>query len=87
MTDSNPENATKRHKLNHTDKRLLAAMMEAGIDEQRARELIQRHVYTLSAADMKHMVSEMGTGATQTQAMSEIYQARRIKLARKYLQP
>ncbi|MBL5901698.1 hypothetical protein JBO48_22605, partial [Lelliottia amnigena] len=51
----------------------------------RARELIQRHVYTLTAADMKHMVSLMGAGATQTQAMSEIYQARRIRLARKYL--
>ncbi|ELN2579082.1 hypothetical protein OVA10_23830 [Lelliottia sp. SL45] len=73
------------HKLNKTDRRLLAAMMEAGIIEQRARELIQRHVYTLTAADMKHMVSLMGAGATQTQAMSEIYQARRIRLARKYL--
>ena len=74
-----------RHKLSPTDKRLLAALIDAGINEDEARELIQKHVYNLTLADQRHLVSEISNGVGQSQAYDAIYQARRVRLARKYL--
>ncbi|EGF1737212.1 hypothetical protein IB382_005026 [Escherichia coli] len=42
-------------------------------------------VYTLTLADQRHVVSEISNGVNPTQAYSAVYQARRIRLARKYL--
>ncbi|EJZ9662398.1 hypothetical protein OKA28_005086, partial [Escherichia coli] len=36
-------------------------------------------------ADQRHVVSEISNGVNPTQAYSAVYQARRIRLARKYL--
>ena len=74
-----------RHRLSKTDKRLLAALVVAGYEERTARDLIQKHVYTLTQADLRHLVSEISNGVGQSQAYDAIYQARRIRLARKYL--
>lgn len=74
-----------RHRLSPTDKRLLAALIAAGHEEHAARNLIQKHVYTLTLADQRHLVSEISNGVGQSQAYDAIYQARRIRLARKYL--
>ncbi|MKO33517.1 hypothetical protein DTY60_22840 [Escherichia coli] len=74
-----------RHRLSKTDKRLLAALVAAGYEERLARDLIQKHVYTLTQADLRHLVSEISNGVGQSQAYDAIYQARRIRLARKYL--
>lgn len=74
-----------RHRLSKTDKRLLAALVIAGYEERTARDLIQKHVYTLTQADLRHLVSEISNGVGQSQAYDAIYQARRIRLARKYL--
>lgn len=74
-----------RHKLSPTDKRLLAALLAAGIDDNDARDLIQKHVYTLTLADQRHLISEVSNGVGQSQAYDAIYQARRVRLARKYL--
>ncbi|MCI3077780.1 hypothetical protein ML372_25950, partial [Escherichia coli] len=41
--------------------------------------------YTLTLADQRHVVSEISNGVNPTQAYSAVYQARRIRLARKYL--
>lgn len=41
-----------RHRLSKTDKRLLAALVVAGYEERTARDLIQKHVYTLTQADL-----------------------------------
>lgn len=48
-----------RHRLSKTDKRLLAALVVAGYEERTARDLIQKHVYTLTQADLRHLVSEI----------------------------
>ena len=74
-----------RHRLSKTDKRLLAALIAAGYEERTARDLIQKQVYTLTLADQRHVVSEISNGVNPTQAYSAVYQARRIRLARKYL--
>lgn len=74
-----------RHRLSKTDKRLLAALIAAGYKERTARDLIQKHVYTLTQADLRHLVSEISNGVGQSQAYDAIYQARRIRLARKFL--
>ncbi|MGE1294860.1 hypothetical protein ACMFDE_30720 [Escherichia coli] len=74
-----------RHRLSKTDKRLLAALIAAGYEERTARDLIQKHVYTLTQADLRHLVSEISNGVGQSQAYDAIYQARRIRLARKFL--
>lgn len=76
---------TVRHRLNQTDKRLLDALVVAGHDREKARDLIQKHVYTLTRADQHHLVSEISNGVGQSQAYDAVYQARRIRLARKYL--
>ena len=73
------------HQLSKTDKRLLAALVVSGYEERTARDLIQKHVYTLTQADLRHLVSEISNGVGQSQAYDAIYQARRIRLARKYL--
>ena len=67
-----------RHRLSKTDKRLLAALIAAGYEERTARDLIQKHVYTLTQADLRHLVSEISNGVGQSQAYDAIYQARRI---------
>ncbi|GEM_PF-1318813 len=74
-----------RHKLNKTDKRLLDTLVAAGYEHDKARDLIQKQVYTLTLADQRHVVSEISNGVNPTQAYSAVYQARRIRLARKYL--
>ncbi|EEQ7262274.1 hypothetical protein NXT16_003822 [Escherichia coli] len=74
-----------RHKLNKTDKRLLDPLVAAGYEHDKARDLIQKQVYTLTLADQRHVVSEISNGVNPTQAYSAVYQARRIRLARKYL--
>ena len=74
-----------RHRLSKTDKRLLAALVVAGYEERTARDLIQKHVYTLTQADLRHLVSEISNGVGQSQGYDAIYQASRIRLARKYL--
>ncbi|EEQ5437450.1 hypothetical protein GN255_005240, partial [Escherichia coli] len=74
-----------RHKLNKTDKRLLDTLVAAGYEYDKARDLIQKQVYTLTLADQRHVVSEISNGVNPTQAYSAVYQARRIRLARKYL--
>ncbi|PVF18388.1 hypothetical protein A9325_21250 [Yersinia pestis] len=66
-----------RHRLSKTDKRLLAALVVAGYEERTARDLIQKHVYTLTQADLRHLVSEISNGVGQSQAYDAIYQARR----------
>lgn len=68
--------------MSKTDKRLLAALVVAGYEERTARDLIQKHVYTLTQADLRHLVSEISNGVGQSQAYDAIYQARRIRLAR-----
>ncbi|EEX2446831.1 hypothetical protein D2D36_004901 [Escherichia coli] len=60
-------------------------LIAAGYEERTARDLIQKHVYTLTQADLRHLVSEISNGVGQSQAYDAIYQARRIRLARKYL--
>ena len=74
-----------RHKLNKTDKRLLDTLVAAGYEHDKARDLIQKQVYTLTLADQRHVVREISNGVNPTQAYSAVYQARRIRLARKYL--
>lgn len=74
-----------RHKLNKTDKRLLDALITAGYEHEKARDLIQKHVYILPRADLYHVASEIRNGVSPTQAYTAVYQARRIRLARKYL--
>lgn len=54
-------------------------------EHDKARDLIQKQVYTLTLADQRHVVSEISNGVNPTQAYSAVYQARRIRLARKYL--
>lgn len=71
--------------MSKTDKRLLAALIVAGYEERTARDLIQKYVYTLTHADLHHLVSEISNGVGQSQAYDAIYQARRIRLDRKYL--
>ena len=63
-----------RHRLSKTDKRLLAALIAAGYEERTARDLIQKHVYTLTQADLRHLVSEISNGVGQSQAYDAIYQ-------------
>ena len=62
-----------RHRLSKTDKRLLAALIAAGYEERTARDLIQKHVYTLTQADLRHLVSEISNGVGQSQAYDAIY--------------
>lgn len=42
-----------RHKLNKTDKRLLDTLVAAGYEHDKARDLIQKQVYTLTLADQR----------------------------------
>ncbi|END9443314.1 hypothetical protein ABMH37_004760 [Escherichia coli] len=81
----NDVSKSPRHKLNKTDKRLLDTLVAAGYEHDKARDLIQKQVYTLTLADQRHVVSEISNGVNPTQAYSAVYQARRIRLARKYL--
>ncbi|EKM2694868.1 hypothetical protein P4P03_004954 [Escherichia coli] len=55
-----------RHRLSKTDKRLLAALVVAGYEERTARDLILKHVYTLTQADLRHLVSEISNGVVST---------------------
>ena len=80
-------NKSPRHKLNKTDKHLLDALVAAGYEHEKARDLIQKHVYILPRADLYHVASEIRNGVSPTQAYTAVYQARRIRLARKYLEP
>ncbi|CDZ86686.1 hypothetical protein BN1086_04938 [Citrobacter koseri] len=48
-----------RHRLSKTDKRLLAALVVAGYEERTARDLIQKHVYTLTQADLRWSVKSV----------------------------
>ncbi|EER8860333.1 hypothetical protein F0I37_004902, partial [Escherichia coli] len=59
-----------RHKLNKTDKRLLDTLVAAGYEHDKARDLIQKQVYTLTLADQRHVVSKISNGVNPTQAYS-----------------
>ncbi len=54
------------HKLNKTDKRLLDTLVAAGYEHDKARDLIQKQVYTLTLADQRHVVSEISNGVNPT---------------------
>ncbi|HFO7655091.1 TPA: hypothetical protein ACHLBF_004882 [Escherichia coli] len=54
-----------RHKLNKTDKRLLDTLVAAGYEHDKARDLIQKQVYTLTLADQRHVVSEISNGGSR----------------------
>ncbi len=58
-----------RHKLNKTDKRLLDTLVAAGYEHDKARDLIQKQVYTLTLADQRHVVSEISNGVNPTQGL------------------
>ena len=58
----NDASKSPRHKLNKTDKRLLDTLVAAGYEHDKARDLIQKQVYTLTLADQRHVVSEISNG-------------------------